>query len=331
MLIKGRPENYVAPHLAYTSIFPADWQEVCLALIGVQSAPGGQADELASHVMVLLNGAHGVLHFEQSNVSERFGHQETAFACYWRDRETYVRWAGRPDVIALFEGPLPALTGLWREQISTVSGNVDPNYSMEHIRWGFGRYVDRKPENEHFYYGSMRVRMPNNATFPKAAALPLRFDAARKGDLITATSDDPICVIRSCFGWSACSTEQQLAFVDIVYPAYVRAVDFLSRHSQESGCLSARLCTELPDATDKGIEASFFGYFTSIDALENWVHHHPTHDAIISAALQVMTQFEFKMPVNLGHEVYVVEPEGLNLLYNSCHPHTGLMPSLTPK
>jgi aldoxime dehydratase len=328
MLIKGRPDNYVAPHLAYTSVFPADWSEVCMALIGVQAAPGSHTSEVISGLTAVLQGEHGVLHFEQSDATERFGHRETAFACYWRDRQTYELWADLPNVVAFFEGPLPTLVGLWREQLTTLSGNVDPNYSMEHIRWGFGRHVSRKPENEHFYYGSMRVRMPNNKNFPSAAALPLRFDAVRDGDVVTATSNDPICVIRSCFGWSACSPEQQCAFVDIVYPAYVRAVDFLSRHPEESGCLSARLCTESPDATDKGIEASFYGYFNSIDALENWVHHHPTHDAIIAAALQVMTQFEFKMPVNLGHEVYVVEPKGLNLLYNSCHPETGLMQSL---
>lgn len=328
MLIKGRPDNYVAPHLAYTSIFPPEWPEVCVALIGVQAAPGSLASGVIAQLMTLLNGEGGLLHFEMSDVTERFGHKETAFACYWRDEQSYSRWAVRDDVRGLFENALPPLIGLWREQLTTLSGNIDPNYSMDNIRWGFGRHISRKPENEHFYYGSMRVRMPNNQNFPKPAALPLQFATQRDGGIVKATSQDPICVIRSCFGWSACSPEQQRAFVDIVYPAYVRAVDFLSRNPAESGCLSARLCTEAPDATDKGIEASFYGYFNSIDALENWVHHHPTHDAIIAAALQVMTQFEFNMPVNLGHEVYVVEADGLNLLYNSCHPQTGLMPSL---
>jgi aldoxime dehydratase len=327
MLPKGRPENWEPPHDAFTSIFPEDWPEVAISAIGVQVAPGGNDVELARVLADLFASDFGPLHFERSDAQERFGFKETLFFAYWRSPQQFRQWKDLAQVRAFFSQPLTGLVGLWSETSCAATDLIDPNYSMEGVRWGFSRYVPRKLEKEHFYYGSMRQRMAGRPRLQDASS-GAGFTVLCNANLIEAVSTKHICMIRSVVGLSLCSPVQQHDFVKGVYPAYARAVDYLARSRAESGCLSARLCTEVHGEIDAGIDSSFFGYFTSLDALEAWVHHHPTHDDIIASALGVLQRHQFQMPINLGHEVLVSPPGGLHLIYNNCHAMTGLLPLL---
>ncbi|MBV2150134.1 phenylacetaldoxime dehydratase family protein [Sphingobium sp. AS12] len=327
MLPKGRPENWEPPHDAFTSVFPEDWPEVAISAIGVQIAPGGDGAGLVQALAALFTSDGGPLHVEQSEAQERFGFKETLFFAYWRSPEQFRQWTDQAAVRALFGQPLTGLVGLWSETSCAATELIDPNYSMDGVRWGFSRYVPRKLEKEHFYYGSMRRRMAGRARLPGASA-GAGFAVTRNGSVIEGVSKDHSCTIRSVVGLSLCSPAQRRDFIDGVYPAYARAADYLARSRAESGCFSARLCTEVHGAIDAGIDSSFLGYFASLDALEAWVHNHPTHDDIIASALSVLQRHQFQMPINLGHEVLVSRPGGLHLVYNNCHAETGLLPLL---
>ncbi len=331
---RSKPETFEPPYAAHTSVFPDDWPDYAMALLGVQAPEPAAGGALEAQLIELLDGASGPLHYERVTETDAAGYQNRMFIAYWRDEAGYRAWSRLDAVAALFGQPLSGAAGVWRETAIAPVGNVDPSGFRHRHEWGLGRHVTQEWERYHGYYGSMRDRMPNGHEASIAGmqeALAERPPGDTRGRCLRIVAPHNCCFIRGVFGWRQASAAEQRVFLDEMMPVYETGAYFLRDNAVETACISARVATELPMELDTGIDAETIAWFVSLEALERWTHSHPTHAAIFGKAIEIAHRFDYKLQLNLGHEVVVVPAGGATMDYNNCHPATGFLRFFEPE
>jgi aldoxime dehydratase len=66
-------------------------------------------------------------------------------------------------------------------------------------------------------------------------------------------------------------------------------------------------------------------FFRSLEDLEGWAEHHPTHLAIFNAFLEFAPRYGPAMRSRYWHEVSVLPADGQIAEYVNCAPGTGLL------
>jgi aldoxime dehydratase len=327
----SRQDDYSPPYPAYTSQYPADQSECVFAQVGVQS-PRADAGAPRFEEWLRLARASGdgrPQHVELGWQLDAEGFGNHVAMLYWKHAADMQRFWSRPDVAAWLDAPLDSEVGWWREALRAPVSSLDANYSVEQATWGSGRHVLQTLEQFHGYYGSMRDRTPDflegraDGQEGRIAFLP---EVASRGRRLRVQAPDKVCFIRGAFGWDQALAEEQRAFMEEMFPVYRTGANYLRDHPLETNCISARMIEEVHAGASNFVQSETLAWFLTLKDLERWTHHHPTHAAIYGGVFKLMQKFDFKMRLNLGHEVIVV-PEGQALLeYANCHPGTGFLP-----
>lgn len=328
---RSRPDDFVPPYPAFTSKHPADQPEYVMAQIGVQSAQAGAGEALFGRILDLARapGNGRPRHVERCRHVDRAGYTNEVALAYWKRSEDMQAFWNRADVRAWIEEPPNGPAGWWRECIRAPTGALDANYSIPQATWGSGRHVRQVEEQYHGYYGSMRDRTPDFLAGTADAIegqIALLGKTDSFGQRLRVQAPDKLCFIRGAFGWDEARPEEQRAFMEDMYPVYKAGADYLRDHPLETNCISARLMEHVPCGESSFVQSDTIAWFLSLKDLERWTHHHPTHAAIYGGVFKLMQRFDFRMRLNLGHEVAVV-PQGHTILeYANCHPATGFLP-----
>lgn len=326
---RSRPETFEPPYAAHTTIFPESWPDYASCLIGVQAEPGADPAPLQAKVEAALRSGPEPLHVERSTETDARGFTNELYAAYWREPADVEAWRESESVRSVFEADLSGPLGLWRETIVAPISNVDPSGLRDRHEWGVGRHVRQVWERYHGYYGSMRDRMPaGHDSSIEGDDAPLRDPEPvdSLGRRLIVRGQHNLCYIRGVFGWRQAREDEAKVFVDEMLPIYERGAHFLRDNPVETGCVCARVVREVQTDHDTGIDIETIAWFTSLKALEKWTHKHPTHGAIFGKIIDIAGRFDFKLELNLGHEVVVVPEGGAQMEYNNCHPYTGFLP-----
>jgi hypothetical protein len=328
---RSRPDDFVPPYPAYTSQYPHDQPEFVMAQIGVQSPGAGDGEALYGHIMELARtpAAGRPQHVERCRHVDRQGYVNQVALAYWKRAGDMRAFWERADVRAWLDEPPAGPAGWWRECVRAPVGSLDANYSIAQATWGSGRHVRQIEEQFHGYYGSMRDRTPDYLA-AKADAEPgqiaHRGDPDSFGRRLRVQTPDKLCFIRGAFGWDQARPEEQEAFMADMYPVYKAGADYLRDNPLETNCISARLLEHVASEDSSFVQSDTIAWFLTLKDLERWTHHHRTHAAIYGGVFKLMNRFEYRMRLNLGHEVAVV-PQGQAVLeYANCHPRTGFLP-----
>lgn len=328
---RSRPDDYVPPYPAFTSRYPADQPEIVLAQVGVQSLAPASGRTLFERILGLAQRAGGgrPQHAETGWHVDSAGYRNDIALLYWKHAGDMRAFWERPDVRDWLDAPLGGPVGWWREALHAPVSSLDANYSVEKATWGSGRYVTQTEEQFHGYYGSMRDR---TADFLRGAAdgspgqIAFGPRADSFGRRLRVQAPDRVCLIRAAFGWDAALPEEQRAFMQEMFPVYRAGAHYLRDHPLETNCIGARMVEEIHAGESNGVQSETLAWFLTLQDLERWTHHHRTHAAIYHGVFELMRRFDFRMRLNLGHEVVVVPQGQATLEYCNCHPLTGFLP-----
>lgn len=327
-----KPDDYEPPYPAFQAHPRAGYEQVALAMLGVQAASGANGDALLHAFQHLLaTDAPGrPLHVEWGSHIDTAGHRNDVLLPYWQSPALMSAFWARADVQARLAQPLEGGVGWWRETLAAPTSSLDANYSISDVRYGISRYSEMRLERFHAYFGSMRDRVPDfHAGLADGASgqLVRREPVASRGRRLRIVElPDKLCFIRAAFAWEAAEPEEQRVFRDEMYPVYKEGSDYLSEHPLEANCISMRMIDEQREEHDNGVQSESLGWFLTLADLERWTHHHPRHQAIMRNIMGYMQRFDFKPRLNLGHEVLVVPQGQAEFEYCNCHPDTGFLP-----
>ncbi|TCG08724.1 hypothetical protein BZM27_10205 [Paraburkholderia steynii] len=73
-------------------------------------------------------------------------------------------------------------------------------------------------------------------------------------------------------------------------------------------------------------ETHAYGYFLSLEHMEQWAEGHSSRTAIFNAAITRYGKYGSSNPLRTWHEVYVLPSYGQHFEYVNCHDRTGLLP-----
>lgn len=327
-----KPDDYEPPYPAFQAHPRQGHEQVVLAMLGVQAAPGADDDALLQSFRRLLcaDAPGRPLHVECGWHVDTAGHRNDVLLPYWHTAADMHAFWSRDDVRAVLAKPLHGPVGWWRETLCAPTTSLDANYSIPDARYGIGRYSEMRLERFHAYFGSMRDRVPDfhaGRADGAAGQLERREPVASRGRRLRIVDvPDKLCFIRAAFAWEAAAAEEQRVFRDEMYPVYREGSDYLSAHPLESNCISMRMIDEQREDYDNGVQSESLGWFLTLADLERWTHHHPRHHAIMKNIMAYMQRFDFKPRLNLGHEVLVVPAGQAEFEYSNCHPGTGFLP-----
>jgi phenylacetaldoxime dehydratase/aldoxime dehydratase len=244
-----------------------------------------------------------------------------------------ITWSSRTDMDRWLDGPFGELAdrfvgpgvGAWFEAIAAPRSHYEANASTQTADWGMSRGRAEVLEPDHAYWGAMRDRIAAAeddglpGTLGAIAPQPPRQDGRGAVDVPAGTT-----FIRTVQGWSAASPAEITAYREDLRDQYVAGVRFLDDHPVDARCLVARLLTDRDPGPGRP-DTETIAWFASLADLEQWVHHHPTHQAIYAASQRHAARFGADMRLLLSHEVVVVPPGGARARYVGCDPATGLL------
>jgi hypothetical protein len=325
---RSRPATFQPPYDAHTTIFPADWPEYVLGMFGVQCLPEVDASSERRALEDALRADSPPLHFERVREIDAAGFLNDVYLAYWRTGADLRAWQAGSGVAAYLARPRTGPVGLWRECIVAPVLNLDPNGIVKRRQWGVGRHLAHEWERYHGYYGSMRDRMPaGHLETIEGSSEPLsrQPEPVTRGRRLTVDVPHNVCFVRGTFGWKDAPAAEQEVFTQEMLPVYERGARYIRDHSVEVSCISARVAEEVALDHPNGIQAETLAWFTSIKTLEKWTHSHPTHNDIFRKMIDIGRRFDFKLHLDLGHEVVVVPRGGCEVEYNNCHPETSFL------
>jgi hypothetical protein len=320
------PEGFEPPYPAWSPTLPEDLSYV-QAQVAVQSPSGQRDDPVFETLAASLRRDPGLRHVERVGHADAQGAYNDIAIGYWQTPDAMRAWLS-PD------GPFGAFVdvasengcGAWVEAIVAPRSHYEINASVPDLNWGLASEYDSELERYHAYWGAMRDRIAaaEDGGLPGTVGKIER--AARSGGgEVRIELPEHVCLIRTVQGLSDTTPEEATAYHADMRPQYEAGVGFLADHPMESRCLSARLVSyDRPGPGRPSTET--IAWFTSLAELEQWVHAHPTHQAIFDATHAHAARFAPEMRLLLGHEVVVAPAGGAWAIYSGCHPETGLMP-----
>lgn len=320
------PEGFEPPYPAWSPALPEIVSYV-QAQVAIQSPSGRRDDPLFETLAAKLRGGAGLRHVERVGHADAQGAYNDIAVAYWQTPEAMRDWLS-------VDGPFGAFVdlasesgcGAWYEAIAAPRSHYEINASVPDLDWGLATGYDCELERYHAYWGAMRDRI----AAAEDGGLAGTVGAIRRGSgdgrgPVRLELPEHICLIRTVQGLSDAAPEEAAAYHADMRPRYEAGVAFLAGHPVESRCLSARLVSyDRPGPGRPSTET--IAWFTSLAELEQWVHAHPTHQAIFDATHAHATRYAPEMRLLLGHEVAVAPAGGAEAMYAGCHPETGLLP-----
>ena len=328
-----KPKGFEPVVQRWSTAFANNCRALCVAFHGVQgkSAEEVQASPFFGWIEAALALPDGPTVSDHAAFVDPNGLYTHIVAAYWLDEDKRDRFLADPFVAGWWEDAarLTEPTGYFRESMTV------PVERQESIYWqDYAGGLSAAPDVALYptpwcgYYGAMRDRIPLAAAdtleSPVAALVPV--ERATKGARWRLAIPHNFAVIRSAAFWGRCDPEQADNYMRELREPLLKGMDFLKENGEASGCASLRFQQTCDAAGVPVLETHALGYFLSLGHLENWAEHHPTHEAIFSAAIARYRKYGKANQLRTWHEVFVLpEVDKHQFEYVNCAPGTGLL------
>ena len=327
------PPGWEPPVPAFMAKFNDDARQVSMVLLGCQFDGDNRAAavravaEFAAH----MRGA-AADYVDFSECSEDSTGAAQLFATgYWFD-------AGAVD--ALFSAAAFRATwrehsnhgtayGLIREVFNVPIGNYETLYSGPNHRVGVAsvRTGVTEPIARHGYWGSMRDRMDSSASDPFEPSGDVTVLEQSENRLLVRANQN-LAVIRSGQDLSLTDGVEREEYFADVEPSFRDGMNFLRDSGRDVNCYDCRTMRFVTEDGDPEDHTYGLAFFRSLEDLEQWAEHHPTHRAIFDSFLEFAPRYGPDMRIRLWHEVSVLPAENQFSEYINCRPGTGLTSAL---
>ena len=327
-----RPKGFEPAVQRWSVGFINRCEDLCVAFHGVQGPDAATVYRSAffpwiERAIGLPSGPSVYDHAWFVDANGLYTHIVTA---YWLDRDRRDDWLADVAVDLWWSdgARLAEETGYFRESLTV------PVERQETLYWqDYPAGLSRSPEVAVYptpycgYYGAMRDRLPLAAvdTFePGQPALVPAPGRVTEGARLRIGLPHNLAVIRSAAYWGRCDAEQAEDYMRDLRAPLERGMNFLQDSPEETGCCSLRF-QQTCDATGVPVlETHALGYFLSLGHLEGWAEHHPSHEAIFSAAIARYRRFGKRNQLRTWHEVFVLPHDGQRCEYVNCARGTGM-------
>ncbi len=331
-------DDFVPPYPAWTARGDESISTVVMGYFGVQwrgeaarTAALSALQEIDSSFQI-QNGPH---YRDYAHYVDQAGYDNLIAIGYWITPDSYNIWSDSAPVVSWWsdEAKFTGDLGFFREILLPTSDRFETLFSAPDQMEGVGIALGSRSADdiqEHSYWGSMRDRLPVSQTDKMESAGHLVLheggETARRIGLI---GHDNIAVIRSGQDWTNTKGHERDLYQNSIEPVFRKGMDFLRDEGQPIGCYVNRymMCV---DVQGNPMEKSFgLSHWRSLEDMEAWAEHHPTHLAIFGTFMKTVQELEFKLDLRLYHEVSVVGASQQFYEYINCHPATGLMNAIT--
>lgn len=327
--------DFVPPYPAMTARFPQDITQLVMAYLGVQCAPGKEAQAWAAVQALVQQLGHdqAAPHHDIAHFVDDAGFPTWLVIAYWPSVESFKRWSASPGVTDWWDAPERCTDGLgyFREVFMPRISHFETLFSNDRLegaaRMPAGKLSDDAIQ-EHGYWGGMRDRLPASQTDDLASPADARIIELPSSapDRIRLIGHDHIALIRSGQDWTETVGQERELYLHDIEPTLRAGMDFLSAQGPSVGCYVNRY-VRLLDAFGQETERSFgMSLWHTLEHMERWSESHITHVNIFGRFMNMVgTIGGPNLKLRLYHEVTVVRSTEQIYEYVNCHPHTGLL------
>ena len=328
-------DDYQPPVPAWAARGNTAIEQVVMAYYGVQWRAGNEtrAANASAAIAGHLENALGATATERARYIDPQGYDNLIHIAYWTNVDDYRLFATAPSVEAWWSSPERESdsVGVFREVFSPRVTHMETLFNAPDQLKGIGAVLGAHSESdvqEHAYWGGMRDRLPISQVDALAASGMLSVRSDARPARVRIAGHDNIAIIRSGQDWSKTSGTERDLYLTKMASTLRAGMDFLSTQGLEIGCYANRLMQNV-DAMGRPLDQAFgLGYWRSLQQMEAWAEHHPTHVAIFGTFMNMAQALEGKFDLRLFHEVCVVKSDEQLLEYIGCHGKTGLMAAI---
>jgi len=330
----NRPDGHVPPIPRYSAHPDIASRRLVALFVGVQSKDraGIVASGFEKFLSAARRAAEAPAYLDRAAFVDSAGFNNSLAAMYWPGREAYDAWAGSEAVRnwRTASARPEQRFGWWWEPISVPVDRAETIAFKEFLR-GVSAcpFSKLEPTASTGYWGAARDRIPASGYDRLAGSAEhltfLNSPTPTHDRQVTIRPPRGMAIIRSGVSWDACGEEQLLSYEQNVRPKLDAGMKYLVDHPLESGCCSLRQVVALDDAGAEMKEGYSLGAFLSLDHLESWSKHHPTHLAIYHRAMMERKKFQERLQLRTYNEIFVVDEQALDFEYFNCHQDTGLL------
>ncbi len=328
------PANWEPPYPSFLSEFDVNKASVAMALIGCQFDVGdrSRAIEIVRNLVVAMK-SEGYADYVDLSECERdcAGRCQIVATGYWFDGDKLESFFESPEFIdrwSCITGRDESV-GMFREVFNIPMNRFEVMHSGNDHVVGVANVRDdvSAPITHHAYWGSMRDRIPSSAND--------RFVAKGTVELIKQSTNrtvvranENLAIIRSGQDLGPAVGQERAQYFDDVEPTLVAGMNYLRDEGREINCYDCRFMSFLDDDGNRTDHTYGYAYFRSLEDLENWSEHHPTHKAIFGAFMDFAPGYGPDMRSRFWHEVSVLPAANQFAEYINCAPGTGLTAAL---
>ncbi|KAJ4002555.1 hypothetical protein NW752_012476 [Fusarium irregulare] len=269
------------------------------------------------------------LHVERAEYVDLDGYQNHILMPYWTDADHMNKFLGRHDFEVWRRAPRTGSVGWWMESLWGDTDFTDMSFANKSL-CGVARHTEHQEMQYHGYMRSMRDRVPGYLARDAdgiPSKLVRRQHVKSKGrHLIIQDLPHNLCYIRAAFGYKHAPQEQQEAFHELMMLVLADATRYLTDNPVDSGCFSMRRVKEVHAGFDNETQDEVLGWFLTLQDLERWTEHHPSHLKILRESAAFHKRLNYQAVINQGHEVFVTPQGQVHCEYVNCHPNTGFLP-----
>lgn len=328
------PPDWDPPYPSFMSEFDSGTNAVSMAVIGCQFDESDRqtALDFATGISLLMRDTGKADHVDLSECAhDSAGRCQIVATGYWLQPAALDRffsgdafrayWA-RHGADGLSYGVFRELFNVPMERFETLHSGPEHLVGVANARQGITDPIDR-----HAYWGSMRDRIPESAD-----------DAFKPDGVVEVIEEGPnhilvrpnqnLAVIRSGQDLTAATGTEREEYYSDVEPALKAGMGFLRDEGKEVGCFDCRYMTFVDETGQVTDQTYGLAYFRSLEDLEKWAEHHPSHLAIFNAFLEFAPRYGPQMQSRYWHEVSVLPAESQLAEYVNCAAGTGLLGGL---
>ena len=329
---KRMPDGWEPPYPSYAARLNDTVIEPVFAYIGGQSLSEDDLKPFTEWIEgVLASGRSKPDVVNRATFTDEAGVPNLVYLLCWRAPVDYADWAKQKAVSGWWKSKdrLTGTLGIWREVVQVQKNRLETIFSSENPV-GIAETADGFDlVQEHAYWGSARDRMPISAHDDLVGSadtvLVENANVSSKGKRVSVTPPENMCVIRSGQYWGACGDKELDYYQTKVHPTLLHGMDYLAKNGAEANCFACRMMDQLDERGQQRNQTFGLAFFKTMDDMEAWAEHHPTHLKIFHAFLKMAEVFEGNLDLQLWHEVYTVAQESSEFEYVNCHNKTGLL------
>jgi len=316
------PAHWQPPVPAWSSSFEESQTGVSMAVIGLQHR---DFVDMAVHRQTLFEALQGAEIRDLVTSDAGGGYQETFCIAYWRDATSAEATLSGAQFAKFWQTHKDAGEfGLIKECINVPFQRTETLFSGPEHKHGYSQMRTGAvgPIQQHQYWGGMRDRIALsahdrlNAGSTSEALMPA-------ANHIVIEPQENLCIIRSGQDWSACDAEQLSEYTDMIEPTLNEGMNFLRDEGASVHCYSCRYMKDFELDGSMTKRSCGLAYFRTMEDLENWAEHHPSHLKIFHTFLSIAPKHGPNLQLRLWHEVSVLPSEGCRAEYINCRPGTG--------